>query len=232
MHGSLRLILLTLGLGGFAVSAGGANCTPQSDFQCVSDENCTAEGEGGICESNSFCSFPDDTCESGRRWHDRASSTLASVCLDDGSAGTESDPSTSTTDDDDSEGESTSSDSAPPSDSSSTSDDPTADPTTDPTTDPSGGSSTGSDATSTGSAASCQEIYGAAADFELCMETADACAFNVTTNGQDSCDDVCQGFGGTCLSAQLNQMPRCEGTGEATCDDASNLDLICSCSRQ
>jgi hypothetical protein len=67
--------------GGLAVSgAMGANCDPQSVFACSSDDDCLDQGEGGRCESGNVCTFPDEACETGRRWHDRAPIPDAGLC--------------------------------------------------------------------------------------------------------------------------------------------------------
>lgn len=221
-----RILTVTVGLGGFGIAAGGANCNPVSDFQCSTTEDCIAQGEGGICEANSFCTFPDAACPSGKRWHDRASS-LAGMCFGEGTgtATDTDDPTmgTSGTTEDPTTG-------VDPSTSSTTNDPTTGDPTTgDPTTgDPptSGGSSSG-----TGASATCDEMYGAATDYMLCEEAADSCSFNVTTAMAANCTMVCESFGGTCVGAQLNDTDACVSTGDSTCDDMTLTDLICVCSR-
>ncbi len=225
-----RILTVTVGLGCFGLAAGGAGCNPVSDFQCSTDENCIAEGAGGVCEANSFCSFPDAECPTGRRWHDRASS-LAGMCLGDEGGATDTDDSAGSSD-----GSGTTEDPTTgldPSTSSSTSGNPltTGDPTTgDPTTgDPTTGDPTGS-SSGTGAVAPCDETYGAAADYMLCEETADSCSFNVTA-AMMSCNAVCEGFGGMCLGAQFNEGDLCTSTGDNTCDDATSNDLICTCSR-
>ena len=223
-----RILTVTVGLGGFGIAAGGASCNPVSDFQCSTSDDCIAQGEGGVCEANNFCTFPDETCESGKRWHDRASS-LAGMCFGEGTTGTDTDDptmmGTSGTTEDPTTG-------VDPTDGSSSSGDPTTgDPSTtgEPTTgDPptTGGSSSGS-----GGAGMCDAMYGGATDYMLCEETADTCRFNVTTAMTSSCTMVCESFGGTCVGAQLNDTDPCLSTGDSTCDDATLTDLMCICSR-
>ncbi len=227
----LRILTVTVGLGCFGLAAGGAGCNPVSDFQCSTDENCIAEGEGGVCEANSFCTFPDLECPTGKRWHDRASS-LAGMCFgDEGGA-------TDTADTDDTAGSSggsgTTQDTTTDPSTSSTSGDPpttdatTADPTTGaPTTED---SATGGSTSGTGAMASCDDTYGGATDYELCEEAADSCRFSVTSMMM-SCTSVCEGFGGTCLGGQLNEEPVCTSTGDITCEDTSSTSVICICSR-
>lgn len=228
----LRIVTVTLGLGGFALMAGGASCNPVSDFQCSTDEDCIGEGAGGVCEANNFCTFPDESCDAGKRWHDRASS-LAGMCFGDegGATATDTDPTTgsgSTTDAPTTDPGSTGSMTTAP-----TTDDPTTgDPTTD---DPTTGDplTTGEPTTSStgGAPAACDETYGGATDYMLCEETEDSCSFNVTAAMAASCDMICESFGGSCVGAQFNEGDLCTSTGEATCDDMSANDLICICTR-
>ncbi|MBV1859512.1 MAG: hypothetical protein KUG77_13955, partial [Nannocystaceae bacterium] len=89
----------------------------------------------------------------------------------------------------------------------------------------SGGSSSG-----TGATASCDETYGAAADYVLCDEAADSCRFGVTVTMMP-CNAICEAYGGTCMGAQLNEDPVCTSTGDITCDDMTSNTVICVCSR-
>ncbi|MEM6291554.1 MAG: hypothetical protein AAGA54_09825 [Myxococcota bacterium] len=240
---TLRLFIATLGFGAFGLVAG-ASCTVESDFQCTTNENCVAEGgEGGVCESNNFCTFPDPACTSGKRWHDRASS-LAGICFGDegmstattvasgtdgetdtavGSSST--DPTDASTDPGTSSmGETT----APTTDPTT---DPTMDPTMDPTEDPTDPTTGDGDTSTGGVAMSCDQLYGGADDYLLCVEADDSCSFNTTTMQMTNCTQVCESFGGMCLSAQFNEAELCTANGDTTCDDAGNMDLICTCSR-
>ncbi len=45
-------------------------CLRGGEFKCATSADCVRNGIAGTCESNSFCSFPDDTCESGNRFGD------------------------------------------------------------------------------------------------------------------------------------------------------------------
>ncbi len=49
-----------------------------SNFACVQSADC---GAGGRCEPNSWCSFPDGACESGRRYGEYSGEGLGGVCL-------------------------------------------------------------------------------------------------------------------------------------------------------
>ena len=70
-------------LGLVVAAAFGPSCVVESIFTCGSDEDCVAEGgEGGVCESNIQCTFPDESCEEGKRWHERAVEELAGQCYD------------------------------------------------------------------------------------------------------------------------------------------------------
>ena len=216
----------TLGLGvslGFAI--GGSSCNAQSDLPCQNDEQCLERGEGGQCEFNNFCSFPDEMCETGRRWDGRAPDSIAGKCYEPGTGGTATDTDASGTDTDDS-----GTDTA----------DTTADPTTGPdpsttttTGEPDPSTTTGEPGTSTtsGAAMTCGEQYGAAMDYMLCVEEPDSCAFNVTVGMAASCNDVCTMYGGECIEAQLNETDLCVSTGAGTCDQMDFDDVICVCSR-
>ncbi len=74
--GSLRCaIACVVGVGfGWCASA----CGEANVFVCASDQQCGADGQ---CESTGFCSFPDGTCTSGRRYGG-LSGELAGDCVD------------------------------------------------------------------------------------------------------------------------------------------------------
>jgi hypothetical protein len=61
-----------------------ASCKTPGAFVCASDEECTPAGLGGACESNGFCSFPDEGCDSGRRYASHAGGGLSGACVGDG----------------------------------------------------------------------------------------------------------------------------------------------------
>ena len=67
-------------------------CTANA-FACEEADDC-AGVMGGVCESTGWCSFPDDGCDSGRRYGEWAGGELAGACVDDVGTG-----STSATDD-------------------------------------------------------------------------------------------------------------------------------------
>jgi hypothetical protein len=62
------------------------------------------------------------------------------------------------------------------------------------------GPSTGDGPGSTGASLTCDELFGAAPGYILCMETPDACHFSAITGG-GNCDQLCATFGSVCLGA-------------------------------
>ncbi|MEM6295878.1 MAG: hypothetical protein AAGA54_31695 [Myxococcota bacterium] len=67
-------------LGGACLVLALAGCRSAS-FECASDDACKADGVQGWCEPLGFCSFPDDTCPSGRRFGDQSENDLAGMCV-------------------------------------------------------------------------------------------------------------------------------------------------------
>lgn len=66
-------------------------------FFCDTPDDCTSSDGGGVCEETGYCSFPDEACESGRRYGDLSPSGLAGTCVPqtqgtDGSEGSSSGP--------------------------------------------------------------------------------------------------------------------------------------------
>lgn len=231
-------LLRGLALGLLAAGSGGSLCNPVSIFACDTDESCVAEGgEGGLCESNNYCTFPDAGCPEGKRWHDRASSDLAGTCFGDaggtGSGGDGSGGSGST------DGGGSGSDGVADDDSTSSpmpGSDATSTPADDGEDDAMPGTEEGDTASmddSTGSmpAMTCDEQYSAAEGYELCAEMPDSCAFVALGNTTASCDDICGMFGGTCLGADGNEEVLCTSTVTLTCDEIGFNDAICTCDR-
>jgi hypothetical protein len=54
-------------------------------YQCASDVECRNDGVDGACEANGFCSFPDSSCTSGRRYGEWAGNSLGNQCVTGGS---------------------------------------------------------------------------------------------------------------------------------------------------
>lgn len=63
-----------------AATLAGSGCGP-SVFQCATSEDCAGR-PGGACEVTGHCSFPDDTCPSGRRYGEFAPTAYADACVD------------------------------------------------------------------------------------------------------------------------------------------------------
>lgn len=55
-------------------------CLPEVAFECSDDLQCAGLGEAARCEPSGYCSALDDTCESGRRFHEHAGDGLAGAC--------------------------------------------------------------------------------------------------------------------------------------------------------
>jgi hypothetical protein len=95
------------------------------------------------------------------------------------------------------------------------------------------GTSTGNEAgsTSTGASPSCNELYGAAPGYILCMETGDECHFSAQTNGGD-CNEMCAMFGGVCLAAFDDGPGSCVVVrpNMDTCD-TDRATEICACTK-
>lgn len=228
---AMRIVALL----GAALGSLGSICNPVSIFVCESNEDCRGQGAGGRCESNLSCSFPDERCPGGRRWHSRADHD-AGKCLDDGLAdsGSEGDASEdgssgASFDDSGVAADSTTSGTGAGEDADSSQSTSTSTSTSTGTTS---GSSTGLDTTETGPTESCDDLYGSALDYRLCEETADHCAFNIRVNMTASCEQACAMFGSTCIAADLNDTELCVSIGQVSCDDMSFTDGICTCSRK
>ena len=58
-----------------------SGCYGPDIFACTDDAQC---GQNGRCESAGYCSFPDSTCPSGRRFDQLASPAFASTCVTQG----------------------------------------------------------------------------------------------------------------------------------------------------
>ncbi len=62
-----------------AVASGG--CTASGTFACETDPACVLNGVDGTCEASGYCSFPDDTCSSGKRYGALAPAGIGSQCV-------------------------------------------------------------------------------------------------------------------------------------------------------
>jgi cysteine-rich repeat protein len=70
-------LLVILAAAAALAAAGGACLDTAVIFPCTSGAQC---GEGGVCEPTGFCSFPDATCLSGRRYGRHAAGAYAESC--------------------------------------------------------------------------------------------------------------------------------------------------------
>lgn len=59
-------------------------CSSSSSFRCRDAAQC---GEDAFCEANGYCSFPDESCDSGRRYGEFTESGLAFVCVEESTVG-------------------------------------------------------------------------------------------------------------------------------------------------
>lgn len=66
-------------------------CGAGPTFLCAEPDDCGADG---VCEANGGCSFPDESCESGRRFAKHTASANECVPLDTGSTSTTVSPTT------------------------------------------------------------------------------------------------------------------------------------------
>ncbi len=57
-----------------------AACGQPSAYHCTSSDQCVEHGTQGTCELQGFCSFPDATCPSGRRFEQNAGDMLGGTC--------------------------------------------------------------------------------------------------------------------------------------------------------
>jgi hypothetical protein len=57
-----------------------AACGQPSAYHCTTSAECLEHGAQGTCELQGFCSFPDATCPSGRRFEQNAGDMLGGQC--------------------------------------------------------------------------------------------------------------------------------------------------------
>lgn len=80
---------------------------------------------------------------------------------------------------------------------------------------------------------SCDELFGLAADYELCMEDEGSCTFNVDPEGAN-CNMVCSAFGAGCIDSIDNpgKGQECENQGDFDCGTVSGEEsTICVCAK-
>jgi hypothetical protein len=57
-----------------------AACGSNSPYTCTASDQCVQNGVNGACEASHFCSFPDSSCPSGRRYEANAGNGLGGTC--------------------------------------------------------------------------------------------------------------------------------------------------------
>lgn len=62
------------------IAVGCVSCLRAAAFECTSDAQCTRAGAQGTCEAVGFCSLPDATCMTGRRFSE-ASGKYTQQCV-------------------------------------------------------------------------------------------------------------------------------------------------------
>lgn len=77
-RGTVVWMLQKGGLLALAALAALAGCN--DSFECAADSHCELNGVAGFCESIGHCSFPDEECETGRRFGNLAG-TLSDQCV-------------------------------------------------------------------------------------------------------------------------------------------------------
>jgi hypothetical protein len=58
-----------------------ASCAGPGWFQCDEASQCSLAGQAGTCEPSGYCSFPDESCESGQRYGAHAPADIAGSCV-------------------------------------------------------------------------------------------------------------------------------------------------------
>jgi hypothetical protein len=72
------IFIAVVAVGGACALAG---CRATGDFSCLENRDCELAGIDGVCEPSGYCSFPDDTCGSGKRYGDFAPSGIGGECV-------------------------------------------------------------------------------------------------------------------------------------------------------
>lgn len=92
-------------LGLAALGAVVVACIGPEAFGCTDSAQCRLDNAVGVCEPERYCSYPDDACDSNRRFERYAPGALAGACVDvdvvDGSTGRDGDSESETTTADD-----------------------------------------------------------------------------------------------------------------------------------
>ncbi len=59
-----------------------ASCGGSASFACLSDTQCSRDGEAGVCVDSGYCAFVDDACPSGLRYGELSGSNLGGACVE------------------------------------------------------------------------------------------------------------------------------------------------------
>lgn len=81
MPGAFRIAAVVRVSLGAGLLLGTGSCLTGVPFECATDTQCTADGTRGVCEPTGFCSLPDASCLSGRRYDDSAVGGLSGSCV-------------------------------------------------------------------------------------------------------------------------------------------------------
>lgn len=72
-------------------------CNAAQSYACTDASMCIVGQLAGSCQATGYCSFPDQTCESGQRYGEYAGAGLSNDCVPQGSGETDTNAATSTT---------------------------------------------------------------------------------------------------------------------------------------
>jgi hypothetical protein len=57
---------------GFAIAFATGGACKRWDYHCTVDDECVSDDVIGTCEAEGWCSYPDATCDGGKRWGPQA----------------------------------------------------------------------------------------------------------------------------------------------------------------
>lgn len=78
---SATAVLAWLLRGSVAVGLGAWMGCDADAFQCRDHADCDYDGEAGVCQLSGYCSFSDETCDSGQRYGEFAGRSLGNACV-------------------------------------------------------------------------------------------------------------------------------------------------------
>lgn len=56
----------------FAIAIATGSACKRFDYHCTVDDQCVTDDILGTCEPEGWCSYPDSTCDTGKRWGPQA----------------------------------------------------------------------------------------------------------------------------------------------------------------